>query len=432
MNNLNIFFTKNIKLIQKSQNLFLLGIFFLPSALLVSIIFLIPAAILSTIENRKYFFKDRWNKLFFICGILITVSALLQKFVIENEYKNIWDNNLTLLGLANWIPFFWLFWALQSYVKSQKQLELAAIAIVSGTVPVLISGFGQYFFEWHGPFQILNGLVIWYQRPIDLPAGLSGLFSNQNYAGSWLNLAWPFCIAFVIDKSQNFFKKAVSINFLLAVGFAAFLTNSRNAWSGLLISLPIVIGVESFYWIIPLLIVILLLILICTLDSLSGETQIFFRNIIPKNIWMEFSEEGFKELDVSRIEILKSAIFLLLKKPLFGIGAASFSTIYAYNSGFWKGHSHNLLVEFALSYGIPATIVIFLSITSIIFLSGRKIFFDKTLKKEKNFLERAWWCSTFFFLISQLVDIQYFDGKIAILFWILLAGLKNKIKESNF
>ena len=147
---------------------------------------------------------------------------------------------------------------------------------------------------------------------------------------------------------------------------------------------------------------------------------------------MEFSEEGFKDIDVSRIEILKSAIFLLFKKPLFGFGAASFSAIYAYNTGFWKGHSHNLLVEFAFSYGIPATIIIFFAISSILFLSGRKIFFEKTLKKEKNFLERAWWCSTFFFLISQLVDIQYFDGKIAILFWILLAGLKNTISKNDF
>ena len=35
------------------------------------------------------------------------------------------------------------------------------------------------------------------------------------------------------------------------------------------------------------------------------------------------------------------------------------------------------------------------------------------------------------FLISQLVDVQYFDGRISIIFWILLAGLKCIIDESK-
>ena len=35
------------------------------------------------------------------------------------------------------------------------------------------------------------------------------------------------------------------------------------------------------------------------------------------------------------------------------------------------------------------------------------------------------------FLFSQLVDVQYFDGRISITFWILLAGAKNLIDEDE-
>ena len=35
------------------------------------------------------------------------------------------------------------------------------------------------------------------------------------------------------------------------------------------------------------------------------------------------------------------------------------------------------------------------------------------------------------FIIAQLSDITYYDGKISIIFSILLAGIKNIIEEKN-
>ncbi len=425
------FIFDNKYLLNKGQILFSIGIFFLPSTLIFGVIFLIPAAIIGFINNKENYFKDKWNISFFSFGILITFSALLQKFFLNNDLNIKLDSNLSILGLGNWIPFILFFWAFQPYLKSNEQRENILKILVSGTFPILISGFGQYFLNWTGPFSLFSGLIIWYQKPIIYPGGLSSVFSHQNYAGSWLNLIWPLCIALVLDKSQNLLKKSFSINFLLSVGFAIFLTNSRNAWSGLLISLPVVIGIESFYWLIPILLGISILLLITISDFFSGDLQIFLRSIIPEQTWMEFTKEGFKDLDVSRIEILKSAINLIISKPIFGYGAASFSAIYLSQTNFWKGHSHNLLAELAISYGLPATLILFSTISLILLLSAKNIFFKKEIAKI-DFYKRAWWCSTFFFLISQLADIQYFDGRISIVFWILLAGLKNLIDPTNY
>ena len=412
---------------------FLAGIFFLCSSLFLGALFLLPALIIGGIlqYNQKSFFKDNWNCVFFLCGILILINATLQRFILTNNFQEIWDPNLTIIGMANWIPFFCFFWIFQFYLNTSSKRRHFVLCLISGTFPLIISGFGQYFFDWTGPFKTLNSLIIWYQRPITVPGGLSGLFSNQNYAGSWLNFVWPFCLALVFEKTQNIFKKSFIICILFSIGLATFLTYSRNAWSGLLIALPIVIGQETFIWIIPFFIILIMILIYNFSYIFSNEITIFIKNLIPEKIINEFSEEGYAGLDAKRLEILISALKITTLRPLIGIGAASFTAIYAFQTNFYKGHSHNLITELAISYGIPVTIIFFLSISILLFKSGYVIFSKNSKTNEINFIDRAYWASIFFFFLSQLVDIQYFDGKISIIAWSLLAAIKNILEENN-
>ena len=242
MREIKLYFSKEKNLEDYGFILFIIGIFFLPSTMVIGILFLLPAFIITTLSSDKSFFKDSWNLPFLIFGLLIFISAISQNYLLTNNYYKIWDSKLSLIGLANWIPFIWVFWASQPYLNSQSKRRSFSLILVAGTFPVLITGFGQYFLNWTGPFQTLNGLIIWYQRPIENPGGLSGLFSNQNYAASWLNFVWPFCIALFIKKGINLFKKTAALSFLISTGLAAFLTFSRNAWLGLFTSMPIVLG----------------------------------------------------------------------------------------------------------------------------------------------------------------------------------------------
>ena len=54
------------------------------------------------------------------------------------------------------------------------------------------------------------------------------------------------------------------------------------------------------------------------------------------------------------------------------------------------------------------------------------------MKIDSNYIDRAFWTALFFFLISQLADVQYFDGKISLITWILIGGLKNIISEKDY
>ena len=407
--------------------LFLSGIFFLPSTLFIGLLLLLPASIIGAFLQDKSFLKDRWNYSLISFGVLILLSSFLQNYILINNFDTIWDPKLSIIGLGNWLPFIFLFWALQPYLNSKHARALFSLILLAGSFPVLITGYGQYFFNWTGPFETLNGLIIWYQRPIEIPGGLSGLFNNQNYAGTWLNFIWPFCIVLLMEKRDSFFKRIITFGFLISVGFAAFLTFSRNAWLGLLTSSLIILGKKRLFF--TILGIGLMLIFLLS-PIFGGLIQDSLRNIIPEKIFLEFSHEGYVGLNVNRADIFSSAIELIKRNPIFGIGAASFSEIFNSQTGSWRGHTHNLLLELAISYGLPATIIFFITVCFIMCLSGKIIFFQKRLDIISP-LDKALWTSLFFFLISQLADIQYFDGKISTVMWIFMAALKKIIENNN-
>ena len=48
-----------------------------------------------------------------------------------------------------------------------------------------------------------------------------------------------------------------------------------------------------------------------------------------------------------------------------------------------------------------------------------------------NKFEKAWWTSSFTFFFSQLFDIQYYDLRLNIIFWIFISGLIVKLQEPD-
>ncbi len=421
----NIYFSSNI-----GSYLFYIGLFLLPSAFLFAAILLLISLIISTFSYKENSQKDYYNIFFLFGSALMILSSIVHSLYANNYYSD-YNPKLSWIGLLNWIPFFWVYWGFKPYLNSPEKRRRVSLILLSGSLPVLVTGLGQSFFDWNGPFQLLNGLIVWYQRPIVFPGGLSGLFSNQNYAASWLNFVWPFCIALFLEKGTNLFKKTVASSFLISTGLAAILTFSRNAWLGLFTSIPIVTGKNGVKFILTITLFLILMLFFIFSPIFEGEFQNSLRDLFPEKILLEFTSEGYEKLDITRIGIYKSAIEIIKKNPFFGIGAGSFTEIFFLNTNFWKGHSHNLLLELAISYGIPATIIFFITTSNILYLSSKKIF---SLKRMINvsYFDKAFWSALFFFLISQLADVQYFDGKISLITWILMAGLKNIISEKDY
>ena len=136
-------------------------------------------------------------------------------------------------------------------------------------------------------------------------------------------------------------------------------------------------------------------------------------------------------LSYPRIKIWENAFSLISQRPFFGWGAGTLPYVTSFLPPFQNyQHTHNFIVEIAFNFGIPISIIIFSTFTTLL----KKAFIK--IKSLKNSLVEYKICISFLasimvFIIAQLSDITYYDGKISIIFSILLAGIKNIIEEKN-
>ncbi len=395
--------------------IFYLGVFLLPSAFSLAAFLLLIASIIGFKKNNKIYHKDKINVAFLISSAFMIISCVFQTINYKFSALTTWVPSLSWIGLVNWVPFFFLSWGFQPYLITSKSRKRFALALLAGSFPVLITGIGQVFFNWYGPKEILNGFIIWYSRPSDNNV-LTGLFNNPNYAGAWLSVILPIALAKLIKK-DSFLKRAISLIFLILIIICIILTNSRSAWIGLFASFILFFGVNSLKWVFSSIIVIAIPIIYSLLN------QQF--TLIPFEALNEFS--NFQYLD--RVDIWIKSFQIISENPLFGSGAASFPEIYQNISGIGRNHSHNLILEMIISYGIPAALFTFIPITYLTLVGTKKCFFKQNFPD--CLIERSLVTSLIIILMMHMVDIQYFDGRISLIIWILIAAIKNISYEKS-
>ncbi len=403
------------------EKLFLIGIFFLPSAIPIGGFFLLCSIFIALKNSNENLIKNKWNFIFFISASSILLSTLINYFKLSPYLQNI-DKSIILFNLFNWVPIYIAFLAFQIYLKSHRQRLLFQKFLISGTVPVLISCIMHKFLNVYGPFETLFGTIVWfnYESIIDGAGGVSGLFNNPNYLGMWLTICLPFSISLLKIEKVNSNKITLFILNLLIIYFAIF-TNSRNAFFGIFISLIIIFGIRRIIYF-TLLIFFGIFMFNYFLPNLLdlNDSHLFTKltNIDPN-------------LDYPRINIWKNAIYLISQKPFFGWGAGTFPYVTSYLPPFQNyQHTHNLIIELAYNFGIPISLIVFTSITKILNEAFNKV------KRIKNSFDEydiyiSFIASFSIFIFAQLNDITYYDGKISIIFAILLAGLKNIVEEKN-
>ena len=425
----NILYFENNYKINIGKTLFYIGIFLLPSALSIAAILLAISSVIGFFIQEDNYFNDKWNIPFFIATLLLFLSSLVNSFKnIGIDAFEVVVNINSYIGLFNWVPFTFSFYGFQAYLRSKRARKISSLLLLSGTVPVFISIVGQAFLEWHGPMQTLNGLIVWYQRPTNGLTAITGLFNNPNYLGSWLIIVWPFSLASFFWKDNNLIKKIINLFFIFFISLSIVFCASRGAWMGLFFSVPLFFGIKSFKWFVPFLIFIGVIFFSIFIPIFGNNFQELMKEIIPYGIWSNFDLSIYSN-DISRFDIWQNALNMIYKNPLFGSGFSSFPDYIMSQTGAWKGHSHNLVLELMLSYGIPAALLIIVPFTLLIKTAFKKVFIDKGFFLSKNIFDRSWLISMILLALIHLVDIQYYDGRISIAGWILLAGIRNIIKD---
>ena len=426
LKNINSFIYSKKNLSKVGLNALYTGVFLLPSAPVLAGFALIISLLFSNNNNPRNFISERSNKVFIFVSFLMILSCIYNNLdntnIVQKEI-----GSLSWISLMNWIPFFWCFWGYQPYLEKQKVRKIVAKFLLIGTIPVILSGFLQYFFDITGPFEILNGLIIWYQRPLSLTDGLTGPFNNANYAGSWLAIVWPFSIYFFISN-KKISKKLITTIICLLFVISLLLTNSRNSWIGMFISFQIMFGFETMFLIIPLFI-LFFLILTFSISLIPSSMRDVLVNLLPVNIFNNFPDNSLSLIEAyPRLEIWRFSIENILKRPVLGWGGGTFPILYETLKGKWIGHPHNIIFEIAFNYGLLTAVIITSRVFQYLYKFYKSItnyrHFKSSEKKFNLIFEKAWFSSILFITYSHLFDMQYFDLRISIISWILLSGLR--------
>ena len=397
------------------ERLFRIGLFLLPSSALLGGLCLLAAAVIGSRGRAVPIWRDRWCQPLLLAAALMLIGALQAT-----------TGSLAWVGLGNWLPLIWAFWAFQPYLISERQRRNAAWMLVAGTLPVLLTGFGQMFLGWEGPWQLGGEAVVWFVAPGGKPLGrLSGLFDYANVAGAWLGVIWPLMIAAVL-RPDGWRRRGAALVLALAAGTAVLLTQSRNAVGGLVLALPLVIGPSSWLLLLPVLLLVSSPLLLALLPGVPTGLRSGAMALLPDSILERLLERGgdtpWKH---TRLGQWTYAIQLVAARPWLGWGSAAFSVMYPIHAAKrWHGHSHNLPLELAISHGVPVALLIVGTVLALMMLALRR----GMLRHAP--LERAWWTSALVLLMMHFTDLPFFDARLNLLGWILLAGVCAFIRHS--
>ncbi len=421
----------------RGLRLFHIGILLLAAAPSISFLLLTISSIIGSVIRKDNYLKDRYNFPFLLASILMVINCIF--ITIRADIINNQDPSLAWIGLLNWIPFFWCFWSFQIFLKNGILRILAAKYFLLGSLPVLFSGFTQYFLGWYGPYEILNKLIIWYQRPLSEGAGVTGLFNNYNYSGAWLSIILALIIGLFLKEENNKTLKSITLILIFAFIYMIILTTSRNALIAVLITLILLIPIKKFKFLFISIFAALGVFITNLIPAFPSNIQNYIFRLVPSSLLQKTSLNSMVDLNsLPRIELWFKSIKLIKSNLLMGYGGGSFSDLYYLNNGQFEGmqHSHNLILEIAFNYGLPSSILIIGGMIFIVFKSTYGFIFKQrnNMLKIKNYLfifDYAWITSFTIFLFLHMFDITYFDGRISLLAWILLAGIRQIIKEKN-
>lgn len=427
-----LFKIKNKKFIELHNldiKFFSLGIFFLASAPFLSCVLLLYPLFKGLFQKRENLLKDGFNQLLMIISLILITKSITTS-LLGNTKIPLWDSSLNWAGISNLIPMFLCYMAFNEYLDKEYKRKKVIKLFVAGTLPVLATCIGQYWFNWYGPFEIFNGLIKWFQRPLtNTDYAVSGLFNNQNYTAIWLTMMWPLILILLKEKFnlKEFLKSKILLVITIFNAIFIVLTNSRNGLIGLLIPFIFLIGQRFRKFVFLFISGFVILIILLNLSFISIEIKELSRFLIPGNLENRFNATTIDFFSYPRIKIWLNAIYFIFEKPFFGWGANSFPYLYESKTGILNFHAHNLFLELSISFGLIVSCLFFLVIIIIFMRSFNAIFINKKI----SFADKGWWLSGFIFFVSHLNDVLIFDIRINLAFWIILIGLRNTFRSKN-
>lgn len=405
---------------------------------------------------KKYanqFVQSLLHQLLLILAAWMTIIALFAE-----------RKDFAILGLVNFLPFFVAFIAQSFLFRSVQQLRQLAWLLAMPSIPVSVLAIGQILGGWGFHFKVLSlfgsdGILVgMLLRSGGEPSGrASSLFYYATILASYLVMTFTVSFGLWVEamtsgrsltigfsKSvrqeppfplllkfptplQTFLRHPIvhhsGLGLLVALNSTAlFLTQSRNAW-GIAIAVIFVFAI-GLGWRKLMAGMMALLGLVATAAYGTEPLSDWARTLVPRMIWARINDELFLDRPQASLRLTqwKFATGLIEQRPLTGWGLRNFSRLYEASTGFHVGHPHSLPLMLSCEMGIPATLLFYGVVGSIVVGSIRQVQLHHLGSRDRTThltITIAFLCCTAF----SFFDVPIFDARINLLGWMLLSAL---------
>ena len=369
---------------------------------------------------------SRLNRSLGILTILLIVSCIFAEYP-----KEAW------LGLANLVPFFWLFVALKELIDRPAKLIQLSWILILPSLPIVVLGLAQLYLGWDTP-TLLESVLGWELVPQGVPTGrMSSVFIYTNFLAVYLTIAFTLTLGLWLETWQSIKQKSsphrnqillVLTAILIADITGLVLTSSRNAWGLAVISFMAFALFMGWRWLIWAITGVATAILWASFMPNFGGMQL--RRVVPAFFWARLSDQIYdRPVETLRITQWQFCLDLIKERPLFGWGLRNFSPLYEAKMNYWFGHPHSLYLMLAAETGLIATLLIMAVVGYIVyrafillknwrFHSSKLIYFSYVI---------VFVCCILF----NLSDVTIFDLRVNTIIWIILAAVSGIALSTN-
>lgn len=296
--------------------------------------------ILLSAIRRRLNFQNKLNPLIFALIIVVASSIPIKLILKEVDSVNL-KNDLVIL--KNWLEPFLLFYLFFSICDTKKLCNHAIACIV---IVILMSVVMMFL-------DIFN--VMSFASVHIGDSGRSSGFKNTNEYSIFLVIVLPLLFSFALHERAIPLKvlfHCCAIISLLALIF----TGSRGGFLAFLIAIWILgshlkkIGIVKRHSFLPVVLGLLFFGLVVSIAIAPNLDQSFLKRLDPR------TSHDIEKYSSNRLVIWKSALHLVIQRPIFGHGFETFRKLLSRDYGI-DCVSHNVYLAYLFEQGVVGLLV---------------------------------------------------------------------------
>lgn len=225
---------------------------------------------------------------------------------------------------------------------------------------------------------VIAAFVLWKTQETstffsDWTPRFSSIFTNTNYYGYYLAISIPLCAASFVSEQKLPFK-ILGIAGLIINTVALSYDNTMGAWvactAAMILMFIIYTIVRRRVSVLSIIVTVIFIFCLILTGYLNGNFEANTAELLGDVVKVIEQSEDVNGAGSGRWAIWKKCIELILKSPVFGIGfeGISFRTLLDTVGNY---RPHNEFLQYALFYGIPASVLYFCGCGGV-FLRGLK------------------------------------------------------------